>query len=145
MSKKIVLITVLVLVALTLVGCGQKQTPEEILNEFYPVMEDALASGDGTAWVEYFADDATMEVPALAPQPVAGKDMIEAAMWPGVYGAAGESSIEIVQLEVDGNSATVYLMYTGGLTGDFPMQDLIEFNDEGKIQSYVVNVGVPAP
>ena len=86
-----------------------------------------------------------MEVPALAPQPVTGKAVIEAAMWPGIFGAVGEAVVTVVQQSVEGNTATVYYMYTGGASGDFPIEEIFVFNDEGLIQSHMVNVGVEAP
>ena len=147
MRKNLMWITAILLVAVFLApaAMAQDQTVEEILDAYWPVWNEALATGDATDWLVFYAEDATMAVPALAPQPVEGIDMIEAAMWPGIFGAVGGSTVEVLQMEVDGNTATVYLMYTGGVSGDMPIQEIFEFNEEGLIQSHTVNVGVTVP
>ena len=147
MRKNLVWITVILLATMILAPAvmAQDQTVEEILADYLVVLNEAMASGDSSAWIEFYAEDATMSVPALAPQPVTGKDMIEAAMFPGIFGAAGGAVVTVVQQEIDGNTATVYYMYMGGAQGDFPIQEIFEFNDEGKIQSHTVNVGTTAP
>jgi ketosteroid isomerase-like protein len=145
--KKILLMAVTVVVALAWVPAVSAQTPtvEELLTEFYKVLNAALASGDTSALLEWYADDATMEVAALAPAPVTGKEMIGAAMLPGMLSAVGGATITTLAMSVEGNTATVYNMYTGGVQGDFPIQEIIVFTADGKIQTYTVNVGVTPP
>jgi ketosteroid isomerase-like protein len=147
MFKKSLCIIVALLLTLALApgAAAQAASIEDLLTEYYEVLNAALASGDTSELIEWFAEDATMSVPALAPQPVTGKDLIEAAMLPGMLGAVGGATIETLLVEIDGNTATVYNMYTGGAQGDFPIQEIIEFNAEGKIQTYTANVGVTLP
>jgi ketosteroid isomerase-like protein len=147
MAKKTLWIAVVLLVVLALApGAGaQTASIEEMLKVFYKALNAALASGDTTEVLKWYADDATMEVGALAPKPVTGKDLIGAAMFPGMLAAVGGAKITTVSMTVTGNTATVYNMYVGGKQGDFPIQEIIVFNDKGKIQKYTVNVGVAPP
>jgi ketosteroid isomerase-like protein len=145
MGKKIMYLVVILIATLGFAGIAQAASIEDMLEQFYVDLNAALKSGDTSQVLTWFADDATMEVGALAPQPVKGKDMIGAAMFPGMLAAVGGATITTVSTTVDGNTATVYNMYTGGKQGDFPIQEIIVFNTAGKIQSYTVNVGVPPP
>lgn len=147
MTRKTLWIAVVLLVMLALVPSVGAQTTsiEDTLKEFYKALNAALASGDTTEVLSFYADDATMEVGALAPKPVTGKDLIGAAMFPGMLAAVGGAKITTVSMTVEGNTATVYNMYVGGKQGDFPIQEIIVFNAAGKIQNYTVNVGVPPP
>ena len=142
MRNKTLWIIVMFLVALVLAPTAAAQSSvEETLDAYYEALTESLDTGDPAAWLEFFAEDAVMEVPALAPQPVTGKDLIEAAMWPGVFANVGGSVVEETLREVDGNTASVYAMWLGGTGGDMPIQEIFEFNDDGLIQSYTVNVG----
>jgi hypothetical protein len=118
---------------------AQEQTVEELLDVYYAALQ-AAADGDPANWLALFAEDATMSVPALAPVPVTGKDVIQAAMWPGIYSEIGGTTVTVHLTEVDGNTATVYIDYSG-----LPVQDIFEFNEDGLIQSLTVNVGVSPP
>jgi ketosteroid isomerase-like protein len=147
MARKSFWIAVVLLIVLALVPSVGAQTVSiaETLKAFYAALNAALASGDTTEVLTYYADDATMEVGALAPKPVTGKDLIGAAMFPGMLAAVGGAKITTVSMTVEGNTATVYNMYIGGKQGDFPIQEIVVFNTAGKIQNYTVNVGVPPP
>ena len=145
MRKSLWLVMVLVVGLMLAPAAAAQGSVEETLDEYYVAIGEALVTGDSAAWIEFFAEDAEVGVPALAPMPVTGKDMIEAAMWPGIYSNMAESTIEITLLEIEGNTATVYAMWVGGASGDMPIQEVFEFNDDGLIQVYTVNVGVPAP
>ncbi len=142
MRNKTLVIIVMFLAALALAPTAMAQdSVDDTLDAYYVVLIEALDTGDSAAWLEFFAEDASMSVPALAPQPVTGKELIEAAMWPGVFSNVGGSVVEETLREVDGNTASVYAMWVGGVGGDMPIQELFEFNDEGLITSYTVNVG----
>ncbi len=147
MYKNLARITAILFLVLTLVpaAMAQDQTVDELLDAYYLVLGEALTTGESADWLEFFAEDASVAVPALAPQPVVGLEMIDAAMWPGIFGNVGGSTIENPLREVDGNTATVYAMWMGGTGGDMPIQESFEFNDEGKITSYTVNVGATPP
>ena len=87
MRKNLMRVTAILLVAVFVAPAvmAQDQTVEEILDAYWPVWNEALATGDATDWLEFYAEDATMSVPALAPQPVTGKEMIEAAICDEVH------------------------------------------------------------
>ena len=134
-----------VLLLLAPAAMAQDQNIEEILADYLVVLNEGLQSGDSSAWIEFYAEDAVMEVPALAPQPVTGKAVIEAAMWPGIVSNVGEAEVTVLQQSIDGNTAHVYYMYAGSVSGDFPIEEIYVFNDEGLIQSHTVNVGTEPP
>jgi hypothetical protein len=144
--RKISVLIIVTLMALVLAQtAGAQASIEETLDEYYVVLGEALVSGDAGPWLEFLAEDCEMSVPALAPMPVTGKDVIEAAMWPGMLSQVSGATIDVLLVNVEGNTATVYTMWTGGPGGDFPIEEIFEFNDEGLIQKYTVNVGVTAP
>ena len=147
MRKNLVLITIIILITLLLAPAVLAQAPstEDLVAAYVAATNEALASGDSAEWLTLYADDAVMSVPALAPQPVTGGEMIGAAMFPGIMGAVGGATVTIVQATYGDDSATVYNMYLGGASGDFPIEELFEYDADGLITSHIVNVGVTAP
>ena len=147
MRRNLVWISAILLVALLLAPAAVAQEPDvqTVVDAYIVVLNEALATGDSSEWIEFYAEDATMEVPVLAPQPVTGKELIEAAMFPGIFGAVGGATVTVVQSSVDGDTMTMYNMYIGGAQGDFPIEEIIVVNADGLFQYHTVNVGVEAP
>jgi hypothetical protein len=103
---------------------------------------EAATSGDATGLLDLFADDATISVVGLTPEPVAGKEAIQGTMG-GMFALLQGLTITMGEVTVEGEQVTVtYTMAVEGM-GEIPATDTFTIAD-GKIQSLAIQLSPEA-
>lgn len=141
MRKNLFLTTGLLLAALLLVPAAwaQAPSPEEAVQAYYVALGQAAASEDLTALLDLFADDATVTMAALSPQPISGKAMMQ-TMFTGMAGMLKTATINVDEIAAEGEQVTVaYRMTLASVEGDIHATDTFVVR-EGKIQSLTIQI-----
>ena len=144
MRKSLLWITTMLLAALLLAPGAWAQTlsPEEVVQAYYVALEEAAASGDFSALLDLFVDDATVMAP-LSPVPVTGKTAMQ-AMFAGMSAMMKGMSITVGDISVEGDQVTVsYTMAVEGMAGEIPATDTFVVQ-ESKIQSLTIEIAPQA-
>jgi ketosteroid isomerase-like protein len=146
MRKNLGSMTVLVVLAILLVTpsvMAQAASPAEVAQNYYAALSQAAVTGDTTPVLELFADDATVMIVGLSPQPVQGKEAMQATFG-GMLAMLQGLTITMGDMSVDGDTATVtYTMSTAGAEGEVPVTDTFVVQD-GKIQSLTMEIAPEA-
>ncbi len=130
------LLTALFLVPVT---WAQAPSPEEVAQAYYAALGEAAASGDSTALVDIFADNATVTMAALSPQPITGKTMMQ-TMFAGMAAMLKDVTITVDEIATEGEQVTVtYRMTMPGVEGEIHATDTFVVQ-EGKIQSLTTEI-----
>lgn len=126
--------------ALLLIAPGalaQGATPAEVVQGYYAALSQAAAGGDTAGLLDLFADDATVEVTGLTPQPVSGKEAIQSTLG-GMFALLQGLTVTVGDVAVDGDRAVVnYTMATAGSPTAIAATDTFVIQ-EGKIQSLTI-------
>ena len=141
MRKNLLLTTGVLLAALLLVpvAWAQAPSPEEVAQAYYAALGEAATSGDLTALLDLFADDATVTMAALSPQPISGKAMMQ-TMFTGMAGMLKTATITVDEIAAEGDQVTVtYRMTVASVEGDIHATDTFVVR-EGKIQSLTIQI-----
>lgn len=143
MRNKVAGITVLVLaIVLAAQGAMAQASPAEVVQSYYAALGEAATTGDTAGLMALFADDATISVVGLTPEPVAGKEAIQGTMG-GMFAMLKELTVTMGEVVVDGDQVTVtYTMAVGGM-GEIPATDTFVIVD-GKIQSLAIQLASEA-
>jgi ketosteroid isomerase-like protein len=144
MSKKMLLIVPVVLVALLAAPVALAQdAPADVVQSYYTALEEAAAGGDTDALLNLFADDATVTVEALSPQPVQGKEAIQ-SVFGGMMAMMQGLAVTMGDVSVDGDTVTVsYTLNVASTEGGIPATDTFVIQD-GKIQSLTIDIAAGA-
>ncbi|MBN1660969.1 MAG: nuclear transport factor 2 family protein [Anaerolineae bacterium] len=145
MSKKMLLIVTVVLAVLVAVpGAFAQGTAQDVIQSYYAELEQAVVSGGATpALLDLFADDATIILTALSPDPVQGKEAIQTVfasilpMLQGLKTTMGDVTIEGETLTVN------YTLTVASTEGAIPATDTFVIRD-GKIQSLKIDIAPEA-
>lgn len=144
--RKNVLWIVPVVLAILLVAPGvmaQDASPTDVVQGYYAALGEAAASGDTTALLDLFADDATVTIAGLSPQPVQGKEAMQAA-FAGMLSMLKGVTITVGDISADGDTVTVtYTMVVEGVEGEVATTDTFVISD-GKIQSLTIEIASEA-
>ena len=147
MRKTLVSLVVVLLVALMLVpgiAAAQTASAQEVVQAYYQALGQAAVAGDAAAVADLFADDATVTVPAISPNPVQGKESMT-AVFGGVFSLMKGMSIKTDDLAVDGDKVTVqYRMVTADEKTEIKATDTFVIKD-GKIQTLTIEIAGKLP
>jgi len=141
MYKRLFWITGVLLVALILApgAAAQASSPEEVVQAYYAALGESAVTGDFTGILDLFAEDATLTVPALSPQPIVGKEMMQAT-FAGMSSMLKGMNITVDEITTDGDQVTVnYRMTTAQAESETPATDTFEIKD-GKIQALTIEI-----
>jgi len=117
---------------------AQEASPTEVVQSYYATLGEAATSGDMTAVLNLFADDATITIAGLSPEPVTGKEAIQATMG-GMFTMLQGMTITVGDISTEGDQVTVtYTMAVEGV-GEIPATDTFVIRD-GKIQSLTIQI-----
>jgi len=139
--RRIVTITIALLAALLVaaVAWAQAPSPEEVVKAYYAALSEAAATGDFSAILDLFADDATVTVAALSPQPITGKTMMQ-TMFAGMSKMLKGVTITVDEISAEGDQVTVrYRMASPEVEGEIHATDTFVVK-EGKIQSLAIEI-----
>jgi ketosteroid isomerase-like protein len=143
MRKTAVGILVVVLAVLLVTPSVLAQaTPEEVVQNYYTALGEAATTGDATGLLDLFADEATISVVGLTPEPVAGKAAIQGTMG-GMFALLQGLTVTVGEVTVEGDQVTVaYTMAVEGM-GEIPATDTFVIAD-GQIQSLAIQLSPEA-
>jgi hypothetical protein len=100
---------------------------------------EAAAGGDVVAILDLFADDASVMIVGMSPEPVQGKEAIQST-FSGMLALMQGLNITMGDVTVDGEQVVVnYLMAPAGQTEGIPATDTFVVVD-GKIQSLTIQL-----
>lgn len=141
MSKKM-LFVVAVLLAVLMAGPGA--LAQDIIQSYYAELQQAVVAGGATpALLDLFADDATIILTALSPDPVQGKEAIQsvfASILPMLQGL----QTTLGDVTTEGETVTVnYTLTVASTQGAIPATDTFVIRD-GKIQSLKIDIAPEA-
>ena len=144
MRKTVVGISVVFLAILLVTPSVMAQSsPEEVVQSYYTALGQAATSGDFTALLDLFADDATITVPALSPAPVSGKEAIQSTMG-GMLTMLQGLEVTVGDMTVDGDQVTVsYTLSVAAMEQPIPATDTFVIQD-GQIQSLTIDIATEA-
>lgn len=139
MRKKVFGLAILVFaIVLVAPGAMAQASPAEVVQSYYAALGEAATTGDTAGLMDLFADDATISVVGLTPEPVAGKEAIQGTMG-GMFAMLKGLTITMGEVTVDGDQVTVaYTMVVEGM-GEIPATDTFMIVD-GKIQSLAIQL-----
>ena len=121
------------------VALAQEATPESIVQQYYTALGEAASTGDTAALLDLFADDATVDIPGLSPQPVQGKEAMQST-FAGMLALLQGLTVTMGDLSVEGDQVTVnYTMAVAGMEGAVPATDTFVIG-EGKIRSLTIQI-----
>jgi LPXTG-motif cell wall-anchored protein len=141
MRKNLLLITGVLSVALLLapMASAQSPSPQEVVQAYYAALGEASTSGGFTALLDLFADNATVTMAALSPQPISGKTMLQ-TMFTGMAAMLKGVAITADGIATEGGQVTVtYRMTVPVVGGDIHATDTFVVQD-GKIQSLNIQI-----
>jgi uncharacterized protein (TIGR02246 family) len=119
-----------------------QESPADVVQGYYAALAEAAGTGDVTAMLDLFADDATVTIVGLSPQPVQGKEAMQAA-FAGMFSMLKGVEVTVGDVAVDGDTVTVtYTMAVEGM-GEIPATDTFVIQD-GKIQSLSIEIAPEA-
>ncbi|MFN2224649.1 MAG: nuclear transport factor 2 family protein, partial [Anaerolineae bacterium] len=135
----IVLLLSLLVPALAGVALAQETTPEAVVQEYYTTLGQAAGTGDTAPLLDLFADDATINIPGLSPQPVQGKEAMKNT-FAGMFALLQGLTVTVGDVTVEGDQVTVtYTMAVAGMEGNIPATDTFVVQ-ENKIQSLTIQL-----
>lgn len=138
-----ILIVALAMLLVTPTVLAQSASPSDVVQGYYAALQQAAAGGDTAALLDLFADDATITVPGLTPQPVAGKEAIQATLG-GMFSILQGLTVTLGNVAVDGDKVTVsYTMTSAGSSTPVPATDTFVIQD-GKIKSLTIEIAAEA-
>jgi ketosteroid isomerase-like protein len=121
------------------VALAQEATPESLVQQYYTALGEAASTGDTTALLDLFADDATVDNPGLSPLPVQGKEAMQST-FAGMLALLQGLTVTMGDLSVEGDQVTVnYTMAVAGMEGTVPATDTFVIG-EGKIRSLTIQI-----
>jgi ketosteroid isomerase-like protein len=121
------------------VALAQEATPESLVQQYYTALGEAASTGDTTALLDLFADDATVDIPGLSPLPVQGKEAMQST-FAGMLALLQGLTVTMGDLSVEGDQVTVnYTMAVAGMEGTVPATDTFVIG-EGKIRSLTIQI-----
>jgi len=139
--RRTVAIAIALLAALLIATAAwaQAPSPEEVVKAYYAALGEAAATGDFSAILDLFADDATVTMAALSPQPIAGKTMMQ-AMFAGMSKMLKGVTITVDEISAEGDRVTVrYRMTSPEVEGEIHATDTFVV-EEGKIRSLTIEI-----
>jgi ketosteroid isomerase-like protein len=117
-------------------------SPAEVVQSYYTALGEAAATGDTAGLMDLFADEATISVVGLTPEPVAGKEAIQGTMG-GMFALLQGLTVTVGEVTVEGGQVTVaYTMAVEGI-GEIPATDTFAIAG-GKIQSLSIQLSPEA-
>ncbi len=132
-----ILIVVLAVLLIAPGAMAQGATPAEVVQGYYAALSQAAAGGDTAGLLDLFADDATVEVTGLTPQPVSGKEAIQTTLG-GMFALLQGLTVTMGDVAVEGDQVVVnYTMATASSPTAIPATDTFVVQ-EGKIQSLTI-------
>ncbi len=139
----IVLVAILAAALIAPSVLAQEPSPTDTVQSYYTALGEAAASGDLTALLDLFADDATITVPALSPDPVGGKEAIQTTIG-GILTMLQGLQIAVGDIAVEGDQVTVtYTVTVAGMENPIPATDTFVIQG-GKIQSLTIDISAEA-
>jgi len=118
---------------------AQEATPGELVEQYYAALGQAASTGDTAALLDLFADDATIDIVGLSPQPVQGKEAMQSA-FAGMFALLQGLTITMGDVSVEGDQVTAtYTMNVAGMEGSVQATDTFVVS-EGKIQSLTIQI-----
>jgi ketosteroid isomerase-like protein len=127
-------------------AAAQAPSPQEVVQSYYVALAEGLTAGDFSGVLELFAEDATLTIPMLSEQPIAGTAMMQ-AMFGGMSTMLQGASIEVGEITTEGDQVTVtYEITTPASETPMPATDTFVIAD-GKIQALTIaiaSVATPA-
>lgn len=144
MRKNTVGILVVALAILLVAPSVMAQTsPTDVVQGYYAALGQAATSGDFTALLDLFADDATITIPVLSPEPVSGKDAIQSTMG-GMLTMLQGLEVTVGDMAVEGDQVTVsYTLSVAAMEQPIPATDTFVIQD-GMIQSLTIDIAAEA-
>ena len=158
MKKAIAMVTGVIFLTLMLVPgvWAQAPSPEETVQAYYAALGKAVETGDITDVLALFAEDATLTIPAISPQPVQGVEMMQ-SLFTGMSTMIQGMTITVEEMVTEGNQVTVtYKMASEAMgketmaTDTFTVKDgkitslTIEFSDETPLPATLPTTGAVA-
>lgn len=146
MRNKGAWIVAAMMVAVLLAAPGaeaQPPSPEEVVQSYYTALGEAAASGEVAAILDLFADDASVMIIGLSPEPVQGKEAIEStfsgmlALLKGLTVTVGDVTVEGGQVDVN------YVLAPEGQAEGIQAADTFVVED-GQIQSLTIQLAPEA-
>jgi ketosteroid isomerase-like protein len=138
----VVLLSLLV-PALAGVALAQETTPEAVVQQYYTTLGQVAGTGDTAPLLDLFADDATIDIPGLSPQPVQGKEAMQST-FAGMFALLQGLTVTVGDVTVEGDQVTVsYTMAVSGMEGTIPATDTFVVQD-GLIQSLTIQLAAEA-
>jgi ketosteroid isomerase-like protein len=114
-----------------------------VVQGYYLALGDAAAGGDLAAVLDLFADDATVTLTALSPEPVSGKEAMQ-SVFAGLFSMLQGVTFTVEGMAVEGDQVTVdYTMTVASMPVPIPAADTFVVVD-GKIQSLVLEISPEA-
>jgi ketosteroid isomerase-like protein len=118
---------------------AQASSPEEVVQGYYAALTESLSAGDFTTVLEFFAEDATLTVPALSEQPITGTAMMQ-TVFGGLSTTLQGATITLGEISVEGDRVTVtYEISSPASETPMPATDTFVIAD-GKIQSLTIEL-----
>ncbi|MFZ5916194.1 MAG: nuclear transport factor 2 family protein [Chloroflexota bacterium] len=145
MRKKIGWVVGVLLLALALApaAAAQAPSPQEVVQSYYAALAEGLVAGDFSGVLALFAEDATLTIPMLSEQPIAGTAMMQ-AMFGGMSTMLQGASIEVGEMTTEGDQVTVsYEITTPASETAMPATDTFVITD-GKIQALTITIAPAA-
>jgi ketosteroid isomerase-like protein len=139
----IVLFLSLLAPALAGVALAQETTPEAVVQQYYTTLGQVASTGDTAPLLDLFADDATIDIPGLSPQPVQGKEAMQST-FTGMFALLQGLTVTVGDVTVEGDQVTVnYTMAMAGTENTIPATDTFVVQ-ENKIQSLTIQLAPEA-
>ena len=138
-----ILVIVLAILLVTPIVMAQEPSPTDTVQNYYAALGQAAASGDLTALLDLFADDAAITVPALSPDPVSGKEAIQTTIG-GILTMLQGFQVAVGDIAVEGDQVTVaYTVTIAGVEDPIPATDTFVIQGD-KIQSLTIDISAEA-
>ncbi|MGD8624220.1 MAG: nuclear transport factor 2 family protein [Anaerolineae bacterium] len=145
MHKNSVAILVVALVILLAAPSVMAQTasPTDVVQSYYAALGEAAAGGDTAALLALFADDATVEIVGITPEPVAGKEAIQSTLG-NMFALLQGVTISLGEVTTEGDTVTAtYSLALPGQDNPIPATDTFVIQD-GQIQSLTIDIATEA-